>query len=97
MIEKSAVIFSAISGVSTILWHLSESALLTDMQEIKQKYLKINSKADKNKSNFCVSYLLSFASPIFPIGKFKVKIFLAGKFWTTLNRQYTCTLLIYFI
>lgn len=64
-IQESPFIFLVISGVSRILWHLSESALLTDFQEIKPKYLKINSTASKNHSmsHISSSVLLLQSSP----------------------------------
>lgn len=75
MIQKFPFSLLVISGVSTILWHLSESLCFKDFQEIKPKYLKINSMASKNQPNFCVSYLfLSFASPVFSTGKLCIKI-----------------------
>lgn len=75
MIQKSVFIYLVISGVSTVLWHLSESAVLTDFQEIKPKYFKINATANKNQSKLYISYLfLSFASPVFPTGKLCSKL-----------------------
>lgn len=82
MIQKSVFIYSVISGVNAVLWQLSESAVLTDFQEIKPKYLKINATANKNQSSFCLSYLFKFCFSSLPHWEvmFKVIIFLAGKF-----------------
>lgn len=82
MTKKSVFIFSVILGVSTVLWHLSESAVLTDFQEIKPKYLKINATANKKSIQLLCLLSLKFCFFSLPHWEvmFKVLIFFGRKY-----------------